>query len=142
LMEIEWKSEKVEPYLFRQVGEWPGIRIHRARVMPGRMLEHSNTFHEINVAISGALTTQKISANGKLVATKGTSGNLCITPAGQPISAIWEKRLDNMMMVLDPTFIDRAASENGISSRFEFAETYKTRDPLIQQLGLTLLEES
>ena len=141
-MEIEWKSEKVEPYLFRQVGEWPGLRIHRAQVMPGRMLEHTNTFHEINIAISGALTTQKVSANGKRIATKGSSGNLCITPAGQSISAIWEKRLDNMMMILDPAFIDRAASENGISSRFEFAEVYKQNDPLIQQLGLTLLEES
>src|SRR5690242_1542998 len=124
-MEIEWKSEKVEPYLFRQVGEWPGIRIHRARDMPGRMLEHSNTFHELNVAISGSLTTEKISANGKRISTKGTNGNLCITPAGQSISAFWEKKLDNMLFVIDPAFIDRAASDNGISSRFEFAEVYK-----------------
>ena len=141
-MDIEWKSEKVEPYLFRQVVEYPGLRIHRAHVMPGRMLEHTNTFHEVNVAISGALTTQKLSANGKLVSTKGNSGNLCVTPAGQALSAIWEKRLDNMMILLDPALIDRAASENGIASRFEFAEVYKQTDPLIQQLGLTLLEES
>ena len=141
-MDIEWKSEKVVPYLFRQVGEWPGLRIHRARVMPGRMLEHTNAFHEVNVAISGAVTTKKVSANGRLIATNGNSGNLCITPAGQPISAVWEKRLDNMMILLDPELIDRAARENGISSRFEFSEVYKQRDPLIQQLGLTLLEES
>ncbi len=141
-MQIEWKSEKVEPYLSRQVGEWQGIRIHRAHVMPGRMLEHSNTFHEINVAISGALTTQKLSANGKLIATKGVSGNLCITPAGQSISAFWEKRLDNMMIVLDPAFIDRAAIDNGISSRFEFGEVYKQTDPLILNLGLALLAEA
>ena len=141
-MEIEWKSEKVAPYLFRQVCEWPGVRIHRAKVAPGRMLEHANTFHEVNVAISGAVTTHKISGNGKLISTKGSSGNLCITPAGQLMSANWEKRLDNMMILLDPELIDRAASENGISSRFEFAEVYKQADPLIQQLGLTLLEES
>ena len=141
-MNIEWKSEKVEPYLFRKVVEWPGVRIHRAHVLPGRMLEHTNPFHEINVAISGTLTTNKLSANGKLISTKGTTGNLCITPAGQSINAIWEKRLDNMMIILDPGFIDRAASENGISSRFEFAEVYKDNDPLIQHLGLTLLSES
>ena len=141
-MEIEWKSEKVEPYLSRQVVEYPGVRIHRAHVMPGRMLEHTNTFHELNIAISGALTTHKVSATGKLISTKGNSGNLCITPAGQSLSAVWEKRLDNMMIVLDPEFIDRAASENGVSSRFEFAEVYKQSDPLIQQLGLTLLQES
>jgi len=141
-MDIEWKSEKVEPYLSRQAVEYPGVRIHRALVMPGRMLEHTNTFHEVNVAISGAVTTQKLSANGKLVSTKGNSGNLCITPAGQAISAIWKKPLDNMMLILDPGFIDRAAAENGFSTGFEFAEVYKTSDPLIQQLGITLLEES
>ena len=141
-MDIEWKSEKVEPYLSRQVVELPGVRIHRAHVMPGRMLEHINTFHEVNVAISGALTTNKLSANGKLISTKGSSGNLCITPAGQSISAIWEKRLDNMMILMDPAFINRAAAENGLPNGFEFAEVYKQSDPLIQQLGLTLLAES
>lgn len=141
-MEIEWKSEKVEPYLSRQVVELSGIRIHRAHVMPGRMFEHTNTFHEVNVAISGALTTRKLSANGKLISTKGTGGNLCVTPAGQAMSAVWEKRLDNMMILLDPAFINRAAAENGLSNGFEFAEVYKQRDSLIQQLGLTLLDES
>src|SRR5688572_5349 len=87
-MQIEWKSETVSPYLFKQAGEWPGIRVHRAHVLPGRMLEHTNTFHEVNVAIAGSLTTEKISANGKHIATKGCSGNLCITPAGQAISAV------------------------------------------------------
>ena len=141
-MQIEWKSEKVEPYLKRQVVELPGMRIHRAHVNPGRMLEHTNSFHEVNVAISGALTTNKVSASGKMVSTKGSSGNLCITPAGQTISAVWEKRLDNMLIAVEPSTIDRAAIENGFSDKFEFAEVYKQSDPLIQQLGLTLLAES
>ena len=141
-MEIEWKSEKVPPYLSRQVGEWPGIRIHRAKVMPGRMLEHTNTFHEVNIAISGALTTQKISSSGKLVATKGNTGNLCITPAGQALSAVWEKRLDNMMILLDPWMVVRAAADNGFAGGFEFAEVYKHSDPLLQHLGLALLAEA
>jgi AraC family transcriptional regulator len=141
-MQIEWKSEKVPPYLFKQSGEWPGIRVHRVRVLPGRMLEHTNTFHEVNVAIAGSLTTEKISAVGKHVATKGGRGNLCITPAGQPISAIWSKPLDNMGITLDPGLIDRAAAENGFAGGFEFAEVYKQSDPLIQHLGLTLLAEA
>jgi AraC family transcriptional regulator len=141
-MEIEWKSEKVPPYLFRQVAEWPGLRIHRAKVMPGRMLEHTNTFHEVNVAISGGLTTKKVSANGSNIVTKGGRGNLCISPAGQPMSAIWEKPLDNMLIALEPAFINRTAAENGFSGGFEFVELYKQSDPLIQQLGVTLLAEA
>jgi AraC family transcriptional regulator len=143
-MEIEWKSENVEPYLFRQAAEWPGLRVHRVRVMPGRMLEHTNDCcHEINVSISGGLQTEKISGSGRHIKTKGGKGNLCITPAGQAVSAVWEKPLDNMGMMLDTAFVDRTAAENGLAEGFEFAEIYKPgTDPLIQQLGLQLLAEA
>lgn len=141
-MQIEWKSEKIDPYLFRKVGEWPGLRIHRARVMPGRMLEHTNTFHEVNIAISGGLTTSKLSANGTHVSAEGGPGNLCITPAGQSVSASWENPLDNLGIFIDPSLVNRIASENGARDSFEFAEVYKSTDPLIQQLALTLLDES
>jgi AraC family transcriptional regulator len=142
MMQIEWKSEKVSPYLFRKVGVWPGLRIHRARVMPGRMLEHTNTFHEVNVAIAGSLTTSKVSANGTAVNTKGCSGNLCVTPAGQALSAVWEKQLDNLGLFIEPDLVKRTALENGLDDSFELAEVYKNSDPLIQHLGLTLLDES
>src|SRR5688572_11441937 len=119
-MQIEWKSDKADPYLFKQTGEWPGVRIRRVKVMPGRMLEHTNTFHEVNVAISGHLTTSKISAEGRCIETRGGRGNLCITPAGQPISAVWEKKLDNLGMIFDADYIDRAAAEIGFAGGFEF----------------------
>ena len=141
-MQIEWKSEKVSPYLFKRSAEFPGLTVRRVRVMPGRMLEHTNSFHEINVAISGALTTEKISATGRQVQTCGSQGNLCITPAGQAISAEWRRELDNLMITLDPDFVDRSALENGFDGGFEFAELYKGSDPLIQHLGLTLLDEA
>lgn len=141
-MQIEWKSPQGSPFLFKHFAEWPGVRIHRAHVMPGRMLEHTNTFHEVNVALSGSLTTEKISATGKHIATKGSGGNLCITPAGQAISAFWNKPLDNMGITLDPQFVSATANDNGFAGNFEFAEVYKKSDPLIQQIGLTLLAES
>jgi len=141
-MQIEWKSQNGSPYLFKQYAEWPGVRIHRARVMPGRMLEHTNSFHEVNVALSGTLTTEKISATGKNVRKFKIAGNLCITPAGQAISAFWNKPLDNMGITLDPNFVSATASDNGFASNFEFAEIYKKSDLLIQHIGLTLLAES
>jgi AraC family transcriptional regulator len=141
-VQIEWKSDKRPSYLFKQLGEWAGLRIHRARVNPGRMLEHTNRFHEVNVAIAGSLTTHKISASGMHVAMKGSAGNLCITPAGQAISAHWERQLDNMGISIEPRFIERTAAENHFSSGFEFLEIYRGEDPLVQQIGLTLLSEA
>ena len=142
-MQISFNSNANQsPYLFLQRAEWTGVKVHRARVLPGRMLEHTASFHEINISISGNLTTQKISAGGRIVITKGGTGNLCMTPAGQPISAFWSKPLDNMGILLDPAFVVQTAVENRFSSNFEFGEIYKNKDPLIQQIGLTLLAES
>lgn len=141
-MEIEWKSEKDPPYLFRQAAEWSGIKLHRARVLPGRMLEHSSTSHEINVAIAGRLVTQKISASGKLVTTRGGDGSICTTPAGQPISAYWQNPLDNMGIALRPEFVRETAAENNLNKSFDLVETYKREDPLIAHLGLALLDEA
>lgn len=141
-MQIEWKSNKISPYLSRQVVELPGFRIHRAHVLPGRMLEHTNDFHEVNVAIAGTLTTEKLSNSGRIVRTTGSAGNFCITPAGQPISARWNKPLVNMGMFFRTDFVSGVAAENGFSPDVEFVEVYKAKDPLVQSIGLSLLESA
>jgi AraC family transcriptional regulator len=141
-MQIEWKSNNGSPYLFKQAGEWPGLRVHRVSVLPGRMLEHTNSFHEVNVALGGTLVTEKLSGSGKRVVTRGGSGNLCVTPAGQPISAHWNRPLENMGFSLDPDFVTRTAAENHFSPNFDFVEVYRDQDALIQNIGLTLLAEA
>lgn len=141
-MQIEWKSEKDPPYLFKQVAEWSGIRLHRARVMPGRMLEYTTNCHEINISISGVRTVQKVTSCGRLVSRSGGTGNLCVTPAGQPVGAHWETQIDNMGILLDPEFVRETAHENHLGSGFEFLELYKAEDRLVTQLGLALLDEA
>lgn len=141
-MEIEWRSNNESPYLFRQVAQWPGLRIHRARVRPGRMLEHTNTFHEVNVALNGTLVTEKHSGAGRRIITHGGRGNLCITPAGQAISASWEKTLDNLGFFFDPDLVAKTAVENHFMPNFEFIEIQRKDDDLIRNIGLTLLSEA
>ena len=141
-MEINWKTNIENPYLFKQQAIYNGVRVHRARVLAGRMLEHTISFHEVSINLGGQLTTEKISASGKLIRTKGSPGNLCITPAGQTIGASWDKTLDNMGISFDPNFVMRTAIENHFNPNFEFAEIYKKEDSLIQHIGLALLAES
>jgi AraC family transcriptional regulator len=142
-MHIVWEPNSAQtPYLFRQQAQWNGVRVHRARVMPGRMLEHKAEYHEINVSIAGHLVTEKISAVGKCVLTKGGAGNLCLTPAGQLVGAAWDKPLDNLGILLDPEYVRQTAAENRFSANFEFVEVYQDKDPLIQHIGLALLAES
>jgi AraC family transcriptional regulator len=142
-MHIEWTPNTSQsPYLFRQAAEWNGIKVHRAKVLPGRMLEHTANCHEINISVSGFLTTEKISSTGKYIRTKGGAGNLCLTPYGQTVGAYWKKPLDNMGILLMPDFVKTVAAENRFSADFEFNEIYKDKDPLIEHIGFALLDES
>ncbi len=143
LMEIVWKSHKTEsPYLFRQAATWTGVKIHRARVLPGRMLEQISDFHEINITLGGRLTTEKCSAVGKSIKTKGETGNLCFTPSGQAVGAFWNAEIESLGIMIAPDFVKQTALENRFSANFEFGETYKRQDALIQQIALTLLDEA
>jgi AraC family transcriptional regulator len=142
-VQISWKINPSEsPYLFLQQSEWTGLKVHRARVLPGRLHESAELPHKINVSISGNLTTEKTSSAGKRIVTRGSAGNLCITPSGQSMGASWDKTLDNLGFLLEPDFVVQTAVENRFSSNFEFTEVYQHRDVLIQQIGLTLLAES
>lgn len=142
-MQIEWKSNAADGYLSRKIADWPGsLRIHRVHVRAGRMLEHVNDFHEISVILNGALRTSKSNSAGRQIITDNRGPNVCVTPAGQPISAEWKGKVDHLGMFLNPGFVSRTAADNGFSPNVEFAEVYTKQDPLIQNLGLALLETS
>lgn len=142
-MQIEWRSPSVDPYLSREAAEWPDtVRVHRALVRAGRMDEHVSDRHEVSIAISGSLTTRKIGITGRQVIVNNRGSNLCLTPAGQPLTAEWNGNLDHLGMFLDTGFVSRTAEENGFSPNVEFIEVYRANDHLIENLGLSLLETS
>jgi len=141
-MQIEWESEKESPYLFRQAAEWTGIGVGRARVVPGRMPEQTLKVHYLNVSIAGEVITQKVSGTGRLIATRGSAGNICLTPAGQPMSAFWQEPIDIMHIRLLPAFLRETAVENHLSASFDLIEIYKKKDPLLTHLAFALLDEA
>jgi AraC family transcriptional regulator len=142
-MQIECKDERAKtPFLFRQVAEWAGVRIHRARVLAGRMLEHTAPRHEINITLGGKLYREGLSDSGRRLMASSDSGNMCVTPAGKSVAASWDDTIDNMGVLLDADFVAKAAAENHFSSSFHFVETVQKEDPLVQQMGLTLLNEA
>src|SRR4030095_5045539 len=84
----------------------------------------------------------RISGNGKLISTRGGVGNICLTPAGQPIGARWEKPIDAIVIALLPEFVRETAFENQLGASFELVEIYKRKDPLLTQLALALFAEA
>lgn len=143
-MQIIWQNEKLQSqYAFRHHAEWTGLRIHHAHVMPGRMLKHAAKFHEINIPIAGRLVTERITPTGKRKTHNyRNDGGICITPAGQIISAFWDNPLDHLGLFLEPDFVEKTAAENRFSPKFDFYDEVVDReDLLIQQIALTLLDE-
>lgn len=142
-MQIIWQNESLKSqYAFRHRAEWTGLTIHHAQVMPGRMLEHAAEYHEINISIAGKLVTERITPTGKRKKyyNNGDSG-ICLTPAGQTVGAFWDKPIDHLGMFLAPDFVSKTAAENRFSTNFDFFDEISDRDPLIQYIGLTLLDE-
>jgi len=142
-VQINWKTNtNGSPYLFRQQAKWTGVKVHRARVLPGELLEHSLPCHEISITLFGSLTKRKQTATGKWVKTRGAVGDFCFTPAGQIVAASWNEEMENLGIDLDTSFVRQTALENHFSPNFEFTETDENRDELIEQIGLALLAEA
>lgn len=142
-MQIEWNDERAKtPFLFRQAAEWNGVRVHRARVIAGRMLEHTAPCHEVNITLGGKLYREGLSDSGRRLMATSDSGNMCVTPSGKAVAASWDDTIDNMGILLDADFAAKTAAENQFSTNFRFIESVQRQDPLIQHMGLTLLTEA
>jgi AraC family transcriptional regulator len=142
-MQIEWKDQRADtPFLFRQVAEWNGVRVHRARVIAGRMLEHTAPCHEINITLGGKLFREGLSDSGRRLMATSDAGNMCVTPAGKSVAASWDDTIDNMGILLDSDFAAKTAAENHFSTSFHFMESVQREDPMIQHMGLALLDEA
>ena len=142
-VQIEWKSDVSEPIIFIRQNEWPGIEVRHARVLPGQIREHVVPFHQVSIPIAGTLTTRRQTSTGRTVTKScGKAGNICLTPAGQPIAASWNAELEHLAIHLEENYLKSFAAENNFSPGFELTEAYGNRDHLIRHIGLTLVNET
>jgi len=141
-MQVNWKTDAKQPVLFRRQSAWSGITLHHIRALAGEMPEHSLPFHEVSVTLAGRIFKQGQTAAGKYKKRFDTAGNVCVTPAGQSVTASWDGEIENLGIDLDAAFVRQVALENHFSPNFELLDTFKLQDQLIQQIGLALLKEA
>lgn len=141
-MKINWKRSKNQsPILFAREAAYTGFHISHWRVVAGEMPEQAADTHEINIALKGRIVTERHTASGDLQRTDGGRGSICLTPAGQPIAAAWDDGLECLMINLEPSLLVQTALGINLSPSFELVELYRDTDPLIEHIGLNLLEE-
>ena len=141
-MEFVWNAKKNQtPIIFDRKAKWQGIKIMHGNVLSGELLEFTPSYHEINITLSGQVEVCKQTAVGKNTYRCSEKDNVCITPFGQPLRAMWRNQIENLLIFFEPKFVEQIALENNFARGFEMTESYVDSDPLIQHLGLTLLYE-
>ena len=139
-MEVIWRNPAHQsPVLFSRKADFSGLKVNHLRVLPGELVEHTLTKHEITVTLSGSLYGSRQSAAGKMRRGKSSVGNFCLFPAGQSLQAAWGEDFECVSMFVSPELLAQTTIENHLAPRVELREVYQEDGSLIQQLGLALL---
>jgi AraC family transcriptional regulator len=142
-MELKWRnSEGQSPFIFDRIKTWQGVRLSHWRVRRGQMLEVTFSAHHINIPLSGTLLASRQTATGRHETVLRKPGTLCLIPAGMPISARWDDEVECVSVGIDPALISRAASDFFVPGQIELVGNEQIDDPLMTQIGLTLLAEA
>lgn len=121
---------------------WGGVRVDRWHLSPGEMPETVTPAHEINIPVAGSFTSLKHTAAGGSRWGHSRVGRVYLSPAGQPVSASWREELECLTIMIDPRTLALAASESGAGGEVELRDICDVEDPLIEQIGFSLLAEA
>jgi AraC family transcriptional regulator len=80
---------------------------------------------------------------GRLRDARVVRGEVAVIPAGVPTLWRWGEQLaDRLHLYLDPALLEGVAAEAGLGREgFEVLDGLSVRDPLVEQVGLSLLSE-
>ncbi len=137
-------AKRESPVIFHHKTIWNGVELNHTKVLPSKMEETICSRHELNIPLQGTLVTERQTASGNKRISCGTAtgGNVCLLPAGQPMTAYWQEEIECLYLFLDHLLITNAAENLKLSRNIHLVETYQKQDPLIVQLCLSLLAES
>jgi AraC family transcriptional regulator len=141
-MQVNWKTDAAQPVLFRNLAHWPGVHLKHTRVLPGELLPFAPKYHELNMAIAGSIRTRKQSAGGLQIDVRERAGQMCLTTAGQTMTAKWEGEFEYVAFDIEPEHMVQTAIENRFSPRFELRDDFAGSDALMLQIGHALLREA
>ena len=115
------------------------LSVKRSLLSPGGLIEHSHNGHQIIIPLGQSFTMDWYS--GRQHRMRMTDGEVCIMPAFQPHSSSWDNTWENIAVFIDSSYVTRVASEMELKNSPEIVEQYGMNDPMIKQIGVSLLEE-
>jgi len=129
------------PVTFKRKATWEGIRLEHYRLPAGELPEHCHRDHAVLIAMNDGCRGEIRTATGLRIGGTQNSGNVCVLPSGLAHTARVEDPCEQLALYLDPSLVQRAASESLKTGNFEVAETCTRSDRVISSIGMALLGE-
>ena len=118
-----------------QLAAWQGISLEHYLYPAYETPEHTLEQHHLCLYLGKPLTYEQI-VKGKLRSQNCIYGDMVLYPAGLTQKLAWDKEAEIVQLDIDPQLFGQISSD-----KIELVPQYGLRDPLIQQLTLTLLAE-
>ena len=128
-----------EPSLTSTACAWTGLLVEKHRVPPMEFPETIANSHLIALHFRPAKL--KWFLGGHPQTRRMTRGSLDIVPQGTLLGGYSRDETELLMMALDPSFVERLASEAGVATPFELVRHLGIYDSQIEHIGLALTAE-
>ncbi len=122
---------------------WRGVRALRFRHTSGEVEVPPFTAHAVIVHLGPPVDVGESVTGGRPREARVVRGEVAVIPAGVPTLWRWgEQVADRLHLYLDPALLEGVAAEAGLGREgFEVLDGLCVRDPLVEQVGLSLLSE-
>ncbi len=130
------------PVLSSQLRAWNGILVEYYHHVANELIAPPLTQHLITLNCGQPYHLRQ-RLDGQVFEKQVQSGNIILTPAGQPSEWAWDRDVDVVHLLLEPQFITKVATEafEVDSAQIEILNSFATPNPQIQQIGQLLLAE-
>jgi AraC family transcriptional regulator len=121
--------------------QWPGVKLYQWRGRPGVIAEHQYPSHQLNISLTGRMTTIRQTATGRRWISH-TENPLCLVPVGQYVGAEVHEETTAVSLMINPVYVLETGLANAWRGQPEIIEKPNFKDPLLLQIGLALYREA
>jgi AraC family transcriptional regulator len=128
------------PILSSAKAGWDGILVEKY-CLPASESHELSQYYGISIQLGRPFELEWRLDGGRLHRIQMSQGEVSITPRGIVTQGRWHKAIECLFVSINPTLIERAASELTKTGNIELAAHIGVRDPQIHHIGLALLAE-
>lgn len=128
-----------EPLLTSVGYAWTGITVEEHHLPPVEFPERTADKHLIALHLRAAKLVWFLGGRPQTRSMK--RGSLDIVPQGTPLGGYSKDETKSLMLALDPSLLERVASESGVTNHVELIRKLGIRDPQIEHICMALKAE-